>query len=568
MVLPEKISESSLEDIQSIEIDLNELERKYITPIELVRSLSAPQTLSRRSESRVFNQDTADRIRSDELNSAHTDREPQESRCHAFYRMIGLPVMSEDLGSFYNPGFNPSRTKLAVETRSSVSNRVPPIIRRMHQSREFDARSRLAVFKKGTTEASTFAVIMNILRPFQVINTSLSLLDQDNQRVPIPERRQKVLDNYLKADESEFESTDNVFDSVSHILRPMTVDPILESSVLSEDKIICEPFLKTQADTNISARVALKRPVIEQILRLRLKESTQTDLVNNIIFTLNSSEDVEGLSDADAVRIANALLAENKINGQNVTSINATSLEALRLNTLVKTIKALVDLLVKSVEQIKNVEENISWTPLPDTNGPEFVKDFSLSNLIIKKKQTSILDRRISSLLIKAAESNNLQRIGNRVIGDEDVFALSSFESNTKNFELELNESIEQRREYIRKGSNSLRAIEMITGEVSGLGLIDILAIYTALWAIDLDTLLSLLDNNAFERLIASSNSEINLRNSNVNNRIDNGTSFSVFEALQRFEAQVISILAFADKLIEQKMAVSKVAEGGSVVGA
>lgn len=119
----------------------------------------------------------------------------------------------------------------------------------------------------------------------------------------------------------------------------------------------------------------------------------------------------------------------------------------------------------------------------------------------------------------------------------------------------------EQKNEYIRLGSNALRAVEIITGEISGLGLIDILAVYAALWSIDLDVLVSLLDNNAFNRLYENKS----LRNSNVMSRHNSGPKYSGKDAIVKLENRVINILAFADRLLEQKLASPKLAEGGSI---
>ena len=49
--------------------------------------------------------------------------------------------------------------------------------------------------------------------------------------------------------------------------------------------------------------------------------------------------------------------------------------------------------------------------------------------------------------------------------------------------------------------NDALRKIEIIMGEFSGFGLCDIIATYLALWTIDQQTLVNMLDDGAFNRL-------------------------------------------------------------------
>src|ERR1700728_3520122 len=39
-------------------------------------------------------------------NTTTPTMQAQESRCHAFYRIIGFPVISSDMQTYYNPGFD------------------------------------------------------------------------------------------------------------------------------------------------------------------------------------------------------------------------------------------------------------------------------------------------------------------------------------------------------------------------------------------------------------------------------------------------------------------------------
>ena len=96
------------------------------------------------------------------------------------------------------------------------------------------------------------------------------------------------------------------------------------------------------------------------------------------------------------------------------------------------------------------------------------------------------------------------------------------------------------------KGTKAVKAlsnIEKIIGEGSGLGLIDVLAVYIALWSIDIGALVGLLDDRAYGRMLEN-NPEL---------KLPNGTSrLGVVESLTQLQTQVHRVLAFADSTLEK----------------
>lgn len=545
--------ESHQEDIFTI--DVKGLITKYINPIERMRSISAPSILGRISENERDLQIQA------EINSVviNTD-DALESRAHAFYRMLGLPVISKD-GDFYNPGFNPRRGQEADLSNYFIANEVPQNIRQTHHQREHDARNRYAIFKKRGLESSIYALVLPIIKSFQVINNNIEFTELDQQRLTIPERRLFLRQHYKQSNNEEI--TD-FKDTVTHILRPFTVDPAIEHTVMPADRLICEPFLKDKDDTRLENNTFLQRPGIELILRLRLKEFENADVITQTLLRLapdgspefEAARDVE--NESELRQIALALLSENKITGEEVTNaIQVSNIEQKNLNMFIKTIKALINKLIENLKMIHRVSNEIAWTPLPDERGPEFGSD--VSKFIIPKRKIFRLERAIQDL-----EAQELLNSLEREASGEDIgnFSVGFLTQEKRTYEKELKDLKNLKIEGIRKASNALREIEAITGEISGLGLVDIFAIYTALWAIDLDVLISLLDNNAFDRLY-----EFNpeLRTRQVEDRRATGPVHDIFEAMRIFEAQVISILAFADKLIDDELGSPKQRESGTV---
>lgn len=557
MTLPERFTDGDIEDINSVDYDLASLVERFIKPIDRLRSFNAPLTLLGRASRRTATDSAGitKAIAEDLRTSSFNPVEAQESRAHAFYRMIGLPVMASDF-SFYNPGFNPTRTEKARTANYSVSNKVSQDITLIQSNREFSARSRRDLFKKQPIDSAILAVVFDIPKKFQVIDTNKTFSMQDPQAVSIPKRKTFLNATYTDHEGNELDQT--FFVHNSHILRPFLTDPTIVETIMPRSKMVCEPFLKDKNSTKIEDNTFLTRPGIEFVLRKRLTQTPidPNDIANEIILSLDSEAEISDLTISEKKQLISALLDENKIGGQQVSELFNTNFEIIQINKLIKTIKSLIFQLVKNLYNLDEVRRSIDWTPLPSENGFEDPAGLILSGLLRSKIHSSELERRIGSLTVKAG---NAKRQAVLKFPDSD-FAISMYERTEQLWDNELNELIEQKNHFIRSGAESLAAIEYITGEVSGLGLVDILAVYTALWAIDLDVLLSLLDTSAFDRLY-----EFNpeLRNANVKQRKNSGPVFSADDAMKRFEAQIISILSFSDKEFNRLLSSPNASEGG-----
>lgn len=554
--LPDKITENSLDDVQSIDFDIDVLYNKFIVPIEMLRSMSAPVIFQSPK-----GQDVSGSITQKELDNANVDNSSaQESRAHAFYRSIGLPVIDQD-GNFYNPGFNPKRSEKIRIQNNSIADRAYESIKKMAQLRESSARSRYDTFRRQGINASVYTLALSVLdskniKKFQVMNKSADFTIVDEQKFTIGKRKSYIKANYSASDGSELGT---FFESGSHMIRPLVCDSAIEKTVMPASRLVCEPFLASDYDTVLELDIFLQRPKIEQILRLRLSDNVdEAAILDESIFLMDPSANISGLALTDLRRVALALLDDNNISDQDLLDkINASNVELVFINNIVRTMKMAIDILINSIETVSVVAKNIDWTPISLSAGPLFGTD--IGSLIAKKTMSTELERRIINLSLKSQNSSRQFTPANLKLGN---YALGSFDNMEKLFENELMDAKEQKNEFIRLGSNALRAIEIITGEISGLGLIDVLAVYAALWSIDLDVLISLLDNNAFNRLYDNNKS---LRNSNVVSRHNGSPKYSVKDAIIKLENRVINILAFADRLLEQKLASPKLSEGGSI---
>lgn len=564
MALPDEVTESESDDIQSVDFDIDDIARQFIDPIERKRSHAAPgifipSTSRQPADSNVNQYNLAVQ---EDLNNVSVDpSEAQESRAHAFYRMIGFPVMDQD-GNIYNPGFNPVRLSKEKNINQNIASNLNPNIIQMQAARELDARKRNSMFRRSLSDSSVFAVVQRFPKKFQVIDKNKNFDDFDVQQFLIKRRQQFVSSQYELSSGSNISNT---FSTYSHVLRPFLVNPVIDRTVQSVGRSarICEPFLPDKNTTRLENNIFLERPGIEFVLRLRLKEQEFVETVAGTIPIVLGEEIQENITASEIRQIASAILDQQNITDETVRQLisGRNSFELINLNKLVRLINASINSLAQSIEILNQVSKELDWTPLPGLRGLEEEGKLELGTVIQKKTSTSELDRNISVLRLKAEIAKT-----RGVPSDSDIgsFAIEFFENTDKRYELELNDLENRRLALIRQGARALRTIEIITGEQSGLGLVDILAIYTALWAIDLDVLISLLDPQAFQRLI-DNNSD--LINTNVQARRSNGNSpiIAPMEALRRFESQVINILDFADKRFAQTTASPDTIEGGFI---
>ena len=96
MVDKKPLRSSENNDLQKVEQDIGVLSKNFINPIDEVRSLVKPAPSRVKGETQI---DT----------SNYT-----ESRCHAFYRMLGFPVVDKNGDNFYNSGYKSVATKDAT----------------------------------------------------------------------------------------------------------------------------------------------------------------------------------------------------------------------------------------------------------------------------------------------------------------------------------------------------------------------------------------------------------------------------------------------------------------------
>lgn len=536
----EQQAESVLDDYQSIDLDINALVKKFINPIDRYRSHNAP-------------------IVNGPLNQAGLPSTifPQESRAHAFYRILGLPAITPD-GKFFNTGFNPLVNAEEERRRTDVYNGIPIAVKQLVQIREKLSRDNYGYFRSGGLDAAVFSVALAVpkgQRPLTVTVEAeadkLASLDNPSQQmIPIPVRRSIIERRYKQSDGSAITSFK---DNVQHILAPFITDPVISSNIDpksgSSSVMVAVPFLE---DTEYERNKYVKRPGIEFILRLRLRQQNLENQINSNFSNIDLSVFETEVSIDNQREIA-ATLSDI---GVDEVDINQTlgktgRIEILTLDNLVRTYKGLISLYVKSIETIENVYQNIVWCPISRDGGPEKGTEVSTEFIIPQRFLNNWqLERRIRQLEIKSSLASQQLEIGETA--DEKPlafsdFTISEFQNVADTFKNQLQEAKNERTQWETDASNALRTIEFISGEVSGLGLIDIIAIYAALWAVDITVLLDLIDDAAAKRL----NDIPELKTAETIARANKQGSAA--EAYNKLARQIQAILSYGDKLFKSE---------------
>ena len=488
-----------------------------------------------------------------------------ESRAHAFYRMVGFPVVSKD--GFYNSGHDPSQgATLSSRTsiNDSLTNKDPEVLN-LASLREFNAINRREIFNKQDDVATGYSLLLSNPKKFLVVETGQKPFYNDKQSQPIAGRKEQI-ENFDTDSETK-NAIKTIAESPSHILKPFIVIPAIEAAVTPNYKRrVCVPFLKNVSQTRTTPDITLKRPIIEYIVRQRLKVLEVDKLFYNT--AENIVNNTSNTADATSSNIRNTLLA---ISGSSLAELNSDVLEGVRNFTTVqaatvvlftKAIQSAVQELDKNIRSFDTQIAQFGLQPIPHRRGPEFGGKIRTIGGI---KERSEIDQKIAVLELSKLLAQMQSKDNSRYIGNESAFATAIVADIYKTFDSPINKLKSERDRAGAIAMNNLKTIEIITGEISGLGLIDILAIYTALWTINIEDLLGLLDNDSLTRLtenfpelappgsIASSQLSAGNRNNNV------------FTALTNLETTIFNILTYADSVLEKTRQGPKRARRGNL---
>ena len=435
---------------------------------------------------------------------------PQESRCHAFFRLLGLPVVSDN--GFYNPGLdvikNPGqKRKIDLAKKVSIANNQIESFKefkKISDARENYVNNFLPIFSNNRSiDASALAISSVNIRPI----SSVFAKNSDSIENPFDPQNQsyEILDTGQIGDKilplSTFvDSAGNTPTKFSkkrnHIIKPFIVDARIDISTTTTKKIGI-PFVENATQLKTSETTYTKRPLIEKVIldRFSVQTESSTGSIKNFIDLVKNTPIIK---DAQLVKT--------------VSSGSSLKLaEAQQLARYFNIILLMSRTLVNSQKTIQNAQSLYYWIPVPSKTGTEAGLSVRPMILSATGNNYTVSDLQIVVQNIKffVTKIDTQTKDLSGTVPAAAEYALPEFTTTfdtttsgavSSTTEEQLNFLLSGRQKILEEANAALKSIEIIMGEFTGLGLADIVVIMAALYTMDKDSLLGFLDDDAYDR--------------------------------------------------------------------
>lgn len=543
-------NQANYQDNQNLDIDIDKIYTDFIQEIDANRSIV---NISNQGNQAFLNNLNKNNITS-LAKLVKVETTPQESRCHTFFRLIGFPVVAAD-GRYYNPGFDIVKTaakNITIDKKIEIANNAIKGFRYFSFRRETYINSILQTFSLNESiSAITLALSSSTqIRPFSIPVTNTDNFDTSidvqsytsNLLGQIGKYNNVSLLEYV--DEGGNKPIAYKLNKIRyHFIKPFIVDPRIDFSVSPSQRKVAVPFVTNRTDLLIAENTYVKRPLLEKVIRER--------------FTLQNPNNVIGVA-GQSIRnyILNVpAVRDDPLIKQMVDDVFNLN-EVPQFEKFLNIIRAMLARLVDAQKTIQIVQSKYYWLPIPATIGPEGgskVKSVIISENIPDGPNNSFItpaDRSLINNILKQAANQFNAQVAD-IDGTPDVggFAFDSFkvtfDKDTSEalgdiVGAEVNRLTKQRNKDISDANEALRAIEIIMGEFSGLGLCDIVAIMGALYIMPKEDILGFLDEDAFPRMVNA----LSLQSSNLTNP-------GLDQAMTSFVAKVRDFYNLMDKIYQ-----------------
>ena len=492
----------------------------------------------------------------------------QESRCHAFYRIIGFPVVATDK-SFYNPGFDIIKGKditrsVDLSAKITIANKVGSDFEKISQAREIWAANTSKVFSvPQSVEAGVLCLTSGSssksgpnIRKFSAPFIKNALLDpfdfKDTDQTysisnlfSIVGDKEEALTLYqgpnATAVDPNYPNTSitnpSVFFQHKHIIVPFMVDPRIDFSIGGSEsstssglsKRIAVPFVPDGSFLQVGSSSYAERPLLEKIITDRLYQNNQ--ILDAGQAATSMVDYIKNLKSIQSINIGSTTVGN--IFGGNIFKQSEQDAFANYLSI----IQALMFKLVQSTNTISAAQGLYYWLPIPSILGPEggctvrnaiLNQNFSpnlvtSADLDVIKSEAQVFFSNITSDTAQATAAPD--RSGTS-LQNNGQFAFSGFFNHKFTFDSSTSSSMGDlstqnndtltgvRSSILTKAGDALQIIEMIMGEFSGFGLVDIVAIMGSLYIMPINDVLGFLDDDAIVR--ASDNLGVSLSRSSL----------------------------------------------------
>lgn len=505
---------NTYQDDIKYEINIDKVYSDFIGNIDAIRS---PVNINKEENFKLLNNTITKDIFTGGATSGFLTPEnsPQESRCHAFFRIIGFPVVSADK-KIYNPGHDiiieEGRSVTDDEKISIINNPLPGFVG-LSSERERRFKYYLKIFaNKANGLGGVYALSLVNFRNFSSVFEKNS--DSIENPFTIFNQSYKIKSDSLVGSNriflSEYVDAQNVIqgkylaggDERYHIIKPFIVDPVIDFTAPSS-KRIAVPFVRSDIQLKIDDTKSVDKPLIEKIIRERFSVENEKSKSGTLVqATIDQIKNILVIKDENIIKT---------ISSGNIYGIN----EAKKITRITEAIRAMMLELYKAKLVIREAQSKYYWLPIPSTTGPE--GGFSIHPVfphcydnVYNNKFTTVADvgilrsqymENLSSISQEAAKLNAVPDPGGYGLkAFINTFDESSSDALGNTNKKDLDKRLREREYCLNNAGQALRTIEIITGEFSGLGLIDIMIIIAGLYLMNANNLLGFLDNDAYKR--------------------------------------------------------------------
>ncbi len=481
-------------DEQNFDVDIDKVYQNFIVEIDKIRSHFSVQN------------NTIDLKSANSLGSnINVDREAQESRCHAFYRLMGLPVVSSDGKTLYCPGYDkPNNANNVLNNgKLQTAQNISKELFKLMDVRENVPRDFLAIFAQQGIDASALALSSVQTRPF------VSSLEKEGPFDIQSKNQSHTLSGGLGTliKDSSGNPPTKLSSSRLHVLKPFMVDPRIDLSVTPNRYRLCVPFLKDKNETKLTDNVFLKRPFIEKVCRERFSISAKSlvigDHTNAVIENIKNDKSIKDQ------QLIKAIFETKLVTSEKIQFANYINIIRSMLKKLSDSVDNVLPVIACSPTLFNQAKYN--WIPIPNVRGPEYgciTRDVIQQgkdpfNTDADKELIYFLYRQEVITINNKLRAKSKSDLGGFAFDDNEITPDANSSDAWGNKTLVAIDELKTKRKSITDQANSsLREIEIIMGEFSGLGLCDILAISAALWIVDKETLINMLDQTAIDRML------------------------------------------------------------------
>jgi hypothetical protein len=300
-----------------------------------------------------------------------------ETRCHAYFRMLGLPVTDGD--DLFNPGYDYDNSNLNDKIKIA-NNFLKKPSSLVSKSRYEYLNFILKIFSSKDLNSSVLALSSKNKRVFSSCMDksendplNLSIFDNTYTISTLDYYRKdmmKYTDSFGKNpdDLKGFWFSDNG-DQRHHFIMPLMVDPRISFAV-GHTKNINVPFFLLEGD-NADTEEQYPAPGIQQICIDRLSAINQkiqlSDSENQSLDFIKKLPNLENLSSVSQ-NIKQDISDLNDI----YTNTNATGNEVFYYSNFINFSLKLMKELKKHVDIVNNTQQIYHFLPIPVNSGPEF----------------------------------------------------------------------------------------------------------------------------------------------------------------------------------------------------